>query len=109
MRPMVTRREHGVTGDLARQRVGRMGNAGDETDATVGNVRLGCERATRFLLEHVEDGLQRCDGATADRFESFVDPSDRGAEGDAELADLSLVPELLELFPQRVVEDGLDP
>ena len=77
-------------------------------DRAVGHVRLGGERAARLLLEHVEHGLQRHDRPVADRLEAFVGPPDRGAERDAELADLALDAELLELLPQRVVEDRLD-
>ena len=108
VRAMVAGRELGVAGDRPESVSDACGHAGDEPDATVGDRRFGGERATRLLLEHVEDGLQRHDGALAQRFEPFVDPADRGAERDAELADLALGPELLELLPERVVADRLD-
>ncbi len=76
--------------------------------ATVDHVRLGREGQPRLLLEHVEHGLQRHDGALAQRIEPFVDPTDRRTERDAELADLALGAELLELLPEGVVEDRLD-
>ena len=108
VRAVILWREHGVACDPARQRVRRVRHAGDQPDASFGDGRLGRERAPRLLLEHVEHRLQRHDRTTTERFDPFVDPADRRAERDAELADLALGAQLLELLPQLVVEDRLD-
>ncbi len=100
--------ERGVAGDLARQHVGRVWDARDETDAVLGHRRLGSERAPGLLLEQVEHGLQRDDRPVPQRVEPLVDPADRRTERHAELTHLALGADLHELVPQRVVADGLD-
>ena len=71
-------------------------------------VRFRRERETRLLLEHVEHGLQRDDRSLAERIESLFDPSDGRAQRHSELANLALGPELVELFPERVVVDRVE-
>ncbi len=77
--------------------------------ARTARVRPGRERQARFLLEHVEHGLQRDDRAIVDGTVAFLDPADRGPERDAELAHLALFLEVGERRPEVVVEDRLDP
>ena len=75
---------------------------------TPASTRRSREGAARFLFEHVEHGLQRADGAVADRLDAFGDPTDRRPERDAELADLALGAQRHERVPERVVTDRLD-
>src|SRR5215216_288121 len=100
--------ERGVTRDLAREHVGRVGDAGDQTDAPLGDGRLGREGSPRLLLEEIEHGLERDDRPVTQRVEALVDPADGGPERDAKLAYLALGAELRQLVPQGVVADGLD-
>src|SRR4029079_9947783 len=58
--------------------------------------------------DHLALGLQQRERAVAERLDPFVAPADGRAERDAELTDLALGAELLELVPQRVVADGID-